>query len=75
MNPKKLPIHNVSILSIGFVYCFLPFFLLFQVALFNGVEDYDFRLPLGIFIAHLDFRYWRILCRKNDGKKSIICQN
>ncbi|MEO0474042.1 MAG: phosphatidate cytidylyltransferase, partial [Bacteroidota bacterium] len=50
-NPQETsPVPQIGIMVLGVVYPFLPLFLLFQIAVLNGVAQYDFWLPLGILL-------------------------
>ncbi|TAE50833.1 MAG: phosphatidate cytidylyltransferase [Bacteroidetes bacterium] len=44
----KTPGQLLGAVTLGYIYCYLPFFLFFQLAVPEIVEQYDFRLPLGI---------------------------
>jgi len=45
---EKHPVPTIGIMAMGFLYCYLPFILLFNLGFPN--EVYDFRIPLGILL-------------------------
>ncbi|WNJ16056.1 phosphatidate cytidylyltransferase [Pontibacter sp. G13] len=47
---EKHPMETVSSVAMAFIYCFLPFFLLYDLSIPKIAAEYDFWLPLGILI-------------------------
>ncbi|MEM6800484.1 MAG: phosphatidate cytidylyltransferase [Bacteroidota bacterium] len=45
---EKQPYETLSIIILGFIYCFLPLILLYKISIPELPSDYNFSLPLGI---------------------------
>ncbi|RMG29503.1 MAG: phosphatidate cytidylyltransferase [Bacteroidetes bacterium] len=71
---EKAPVQKLGNTTLGFVYCFLPMFLLYQLSVPAIVQDYDFRLPLGILLLTWILDVGAYFCGRLLGRHALFAR-